>query len=91
MNVSLTQVAPVVLPSGYVPPETTTTTTTATTPALPETTTTTMDVPIEIVSISAAHPGDDVTVTIKTAPGAQVKILFTMPNGTNSAYPADNT
>jgi hypothetical protein len=50
-----------------------------------------MDVPIEIQSISDAHPGDDVSVTVKTAPGAEVKILFIMPNGTNSAYPTDNT
>jgi hypothetical protein len=46
---------------------------------------------LEIVNISDAHPGDDVTVTVKTAPGAEVKIVFTMPTGKDSAYPEDNT
>ena len=45
----------------------------------------------EIVSISDAHPGDDITVSIKTAPGAEVKITFTMPSGSVSGYPKDNT
>ncbi len=45
---------------------------------------------LESVNISDAHPGDDVTVSVKTAPGAEVTILFTMPNGTASAYPKDN-
>jgi len=47
--------------------------------------------PFEIISISDAHPGDDVTVVVKTAPGAEVKITFIMPNGSPSAYPQDNT
>jgi hypothetical protein len=49
------------------------------------------EIPIEIVSVTDSHPGEDITVTIKTAPGAEVKILFTMPNGTKSSFPADNT
>ena len=55
----------------------------------PPPTTTALAVPITIVSISDAHPGNDVTVTIKTAPGAEVTILFTMPGGTASAFPTD--
>ncbi|APV44699.1 hypothetical protein Dform_01375 [Dehalogenimonas formicexedens] len=87
MHVSLTQDAAITLPGGYVPP--------TTTPPPPTTTTvppvtTAAAVPIQVVSISDAHPGDDVTVTIKTTPGAEVTILFTMPNGTNSTLPADN-
>jgi hypothetical protein len=29
-------------------------------------------------------------VTVKTTVGAEVTILFTMPNGTNSTFPTDN-
>jgi hypothetical protein len=49
------------------------------------------DIAFDVVTISDAHPGDDVTVTVKTAPGATVKIVFTMPSGTVSSYPSDNT
>jgi hypothetical protein len=84
MHISLTQDAPIVLPGGYTPPAATTPPTTTTNA------TATQDVPLEVQSISNAHPGDDVTVTVKTAPGAEVMVLFTMPNGTNSAYPKDN-
>jgi uncharacterized protein len=79
MHVSLTQDAAIMLPGGYVPPTTTT--------APP---TTTVAIPINVISISDAHPGNDVTVTIKTTPGAEVTILFVMPNGTNSTFPTDN-
>ncbi len=48
------------------------------------------NIPFEVVSISDAHPGDDVTVTIKTGPGAEAKIVFTMPSGSVSGYPKDN-
>jgi hypothetical protein len=84
MHVSLTQDAAITLPGGYIA---TTTTPPPTTTAPPPTT---AAVPITIVSISDAHPGNDVTVTIKTTPGAEVTILFTMPNGTNSTFPTDN-
>ena len=88
MHVSLTQDAAVTLPAGYVAPATTTTPPTTT--AAPPPMTTTAAVPLTVVSISDAHPGNDVTVTVKTAPGAEVTILFTMPTGAPSAYPADN-
>lgn len=87
MHVSLTQDAAVMLPGGYLAP---TTTPPPTTTTAPPPTTTTATIPITVVSISDAHPGDDVTVTIKTTPGAEVTILFVMPNGTNSTFPTDN-
>jgi archaellin len=88
MHVSLTQDAEPVMPKGYNAPAATTATAAPVTSTAPETTAS--EIEFEIVSISDAHPGDDVTVTIKTAPGAEVTILFTMPNGTASAYPKDN-
>ncbi len=88
MHVSLTQDAAIALPPGYVPP--TTTPPPATTSAPPPTTTAST-VPLTVVNISDAHPGNDVTVTVKTAPGAEVTIIFTMPNGTVSTFPADKT
>ncbi|PPD58539.1 TAXI family TRAP transporter solute-binding subunit [Dehalogenimonas etheniformans] len=87
MHVSLTQDAAITLPGGYIAPPTTTTPSPTTT--APPPTITASAIPIS-VDISDAHPGDDVTVTIKTTPGAEVTILFTMPNGTNSTFPTDN-
>ncbi len=87
MHVSLTQDATPVMPQGYAPATTTTPAAETTAPAE----TTALSIPFEIISISEAHPGDDVTVVIKTTPGAQVKITFIMPNGSASAYPSDNT
>ncbi len=86
MHVSLTQDVAITLPGGYIAP----TTAPPPTTTAPPPTTTALAVPITIVSISDAHPGNDVTVTIKTAPGAEVTILFTMPGGTASAFPTDN-
>jgi hypothetical protein len=48
-------------------------------------------IPVDIVNISDAHPGDDIEVTIKTKPGIEVNILFISPSGSKSAYPKDNT
>lgn len=107
MHVSLAQDALSVMPKGYAPATTTpatsptpaTTTAPATTAAPTSTTPVTSTAPtstiaeifFEVVSISDAHPGDDVTVVVKTAPGAEVKIVFTMPSGTVSGFPTDNT
>ena len=83
MHVSLTQDAAVTLPGGYVAP--------SAPPPSSSPPVATAGVPLEVVSITGAHPGSDVTITVKTAPGAEVTILFTMPTGANSAFPADNT
>jgi TRAP transporter TAXI family solute receptor len=87
MHVSLTQDAEPVMPAGYVPPETTAA---AATTAPPASTSQAASIPFEVVSISDAHPGDDVTVTVRTVSGAEVQITFIMPNGTKSAFPSDN-
>jgi hypothetical protein len=83
MHVSLTQDAVPLLPAGYTPPASAATSP-AVTPAAPAT-----KIPFEVTGITNAHPGKDVTVTVRTAPGALVKITFVMPNGTESAYPAE--
>jgi hypothetical protein len=73
-----------VFPAGYTPPASTAPppTVTATAPAAAK-------IPFEVTGIKDAHPGKDVTVAVKTAPGAAVKITFVMPNGTESTYPAE--
>ena len=111
MHISLTQDAPVVMPAGYAPATTAiaatiapATTAPPATTALPATTTPVPnEIPFTLVSVlndagNAPHPGDNVTVTGKTTPGATVKILFTYflsatATGTPSAYPPapDNT
>ncbi len=92
MHVSLTQDAPEKLPSAALPGKQESPGLGASpTPSPATTAPTATDVPIEVRSISDAHPGDDITVTVKTAPGTEVTIEFTMPNGTKSAYPSDNT
>jgi archaellin len=58
----------------------------ATKPSAPGST----DVPIQIVSTEGMKPGANATLVVKTAPGAEITIEFTLPGtGTVSAYPAD--
>ena len=87
MHPSLTENAAIRLPKGYVLPEPEP----EPAPEQPEGTTHSGDVPIELISIEGAHPDSDVTVVIKTEPGAEVTIVFTMPNGDDSAFPEDCT
>jgi hypothetical protein len=90
MHVSLAQDALPKMPAGYVTPETQT-------PAQPPAAATAPSstqpskIPFEVVSIDGARPGSDVTVMVKTVPGAEVKITFMMPSGAESAYPSERT
>jgi len=82
MHPSLTENAAIRLPEGYVPPE-------------PEkegpASGATGDILVELVELKNAHPGEDVELTVKTEPGAEVTVVFTMPTGNDSAWPKDRT
>jgi NMT1 family protein len=82
MHTSLTENAEMRPPAGYVPPEPV-----EEGPAAGAT----GDIAVEIVELKNAHPDQDVELTVKTEPGAEVTVVFTMPNGDDSAYPADRT